>query len=351
MKFGILTFHNVPNYGAALQAFALKSYLESLSEANEVSVIDYQCCGNQGFEPKDISRGSNIFKTYIKRILMSSIGRPYIVKCKKFSDFRHQYLKICPFEVAKNEKYDCLFFGSDQIWNPRITNGLNIHYFHPDELSSKVYASYAASCGEVALIQNESTFFDLLSKLDFCGVREKSLLNYINSNNCNAFLNIDPTFLLNADQYLRMLDIKKKNKKYIFVYELMKDDRLDQYAQTVSSEKKIEIIKISGYQNWKSFGRNVEYGSGPLDFIEYIAGADYVITNSFHGVAFSLIFQKQFFAVIPPVRGSRITDLLNELNIENRLQKTIDYELVNVKIEKLIKQSKKYIEEVIMYGK
>lgn len=361
-KIGILTFHHVPNYGAVLQAYALKTYLEETSKRS-VSVIDYRGCGNGSeFDPSSVfenyCKSSSPLKTLVKKVLYYvKLAPDYRKKFKKFQDFRNEFLSMDSTENF--EEYDMLFYGSDQIWNPEITNGYDEMLFARFPNSDRIKnIAYSASCGDLAVIEKygASTFLDCLKGFDAISVREKSLQQFLTANSIESLETIDPSFLIGREQYCKALNIKAEpHEKYIFVYELHNNELLEKIAKTVAEKLNCKIITIYGNINYSRHDRQNIFDAGPIEFIKYIAEAEYVLTNSFHGMAFSLIFNKNFNIVLPPSRTSRITDFLDRINLGNRIITEeadacfdeIDYATVNSLLNQRINQSKAYIKEAI----
>lgn len=361
MKIGILTFHNVPNYGAVLQALALKTYLSKYS--NDVKIINFKCKGNDDcFSPnkwkKLLSISSNPVKGFVKKLLYNLfVSKPYKNKYVKFLEFQKKYFKMDNDIENIGLNYDLIFFGSDQIWNPKITGCYqNIYFgnFTSSNLCKK--ASYAASCGSVELIKNDNKFIELLKNLDYIGVREKSLCDYIVSKGLTCHCTCDPTFLLSKDEYQHMFSLcHRNNRKYILVYELSKDPKLDILAKKLSKEKKMKIKKICGY-----FGNSLRNYTGiafcgPLEFLDLIYNSDYVITNSFHGLAYALIFEKSFWVVPPKKRAQRLFDILDLVHLDDRVCENvdkadnfndIDYSRANVAMQNYKTDSQKYIKQI-----
>ncbi len=358
MKIGILTFHNVPNYGAALQAFALKTYLTKMG--NTVSVIDFQCPGNDSaFLPENSKKSfvasTNPIKRILKEVIYSvNIKKDYAVKWAKFENFAKKHFNISPDDI---NDFDVIFCGSDQIWNPGITNGFKSKYFCSCDMGNAVSASYAASCGDIAEFSDEqfSEFLALIKNMDFVGVREKSLCDTLKENGIEALCTVDPTFLLSSEDYIKQLNLTKMQKpKYLLQYALQNTKELDEAAAEIAKQKGLEVIKICGYVPFKSKGKGV-FNAGPQEFLQYLYNAEYIVTNSFHGVALSLIFEKDFTSSLPKSRKGRITDLLGSLSLENRILKDrnnimtdkIDYDIVGNKLSDMISCSTDYIEKVL----
>lgn len=361
-KIGILTFHNVPNYGASLQAFALKKYLENTSDST-VNIIDYQCAGNSDeFSPKNYLKSAYTsdtkLKTAIKKCLIYLFSKKnYEIKHKKFLRFNEENLAIKPYENIY-EEYDFIFCGSDQIWNYEITDGFRKPYFGLDktESSNTRIVAFSASCGDITEFpaEKKEELFQCVKNIEYIGVREKTLEKELNDAGIQAVNTIDPTFLLTAEDYRKAFNIKDTEKKgYVLEYALRKNSELDAVAQKIATEKGLEIKKICGYVSHLS--EKGIFTADPIEFLELLSGADYVVTNSFHGTSFSLIFRKNFNVVLPPSRKGRVTDLLEPLGLGNRIcfditncdSSDIDYcESEKVLNEKKV-QSKKFISNAL----
>lgn len=210
-KIGILTFHSVPNYGAVLQSYALKRFLE-MTSSQEVSIVNYQCQGNDSaFEPQEIERNIITKKEFLLKRAIKLIRytiftkREYAVKTKAFLEFREEYLNMDSCLKLLTKNYELFVCGSDQIWNPNITGGFQDYYFGANRNQNGVRTiSYAASCGDVEEIcaHYEKQFFEIIKNLDKVGVREESLNRYLTDNKVNSSCNIDPTFLLTKEDYI-----------------------------------------------------------------------------------------------------------------------------------------------------
>jgi len=357
-KIGILTFHNVPNYGAALQAFALKKYLSKITD-RDICILDFRCRGNsEEYVPENyiekICGSKNPIKSTVKKTLFSLFSKKsYYEKHEKFENFKKNHLNITAYDEVYKD-FDYVFCGSDQIWNYDITDGFQLPYFGADRsvpAETKVI-SYAASCGDIAEFPQEkkTELFSLVKNLDKIGVREDGLNEELNRNDIASVKTVDPTFLLSAQEYILSFGIDEKPAaEYLLEYALRPSAELDELSKKIASDKGLKLVKICGYCKMKN--EQGIFNAGPEEFISMIANSSYVTTNSFHGTAFSLIFRKAFNVVLPSARKGRIFDLLNKLNLQGRI--SADYELADTteidygKIEPLlngeIEKSKQFI--------
>ena len=359
-RIGILTFHNVPNYGAVLQTVALKKYVESLGY-QDVRVINYTGMGNGEETSIDnmyrrIRAINNLIKRVIKQIIFCFNRTDYINKLRKFDDFRNKYMNLDYQPEKLNDNYEVILYGSDQIWNPEITGGFNDFYYAKNISNKKIITvAFAVSCGDLSVIKGNQTFLELANNFDNISTREKSLSDYINTCGLKSECVLDPTFLLTADDYIQMFNIGKNNKsKYILVYELQRNPELLNIAKRMANGKGLKIKRICGYFNHLSINTAGIYDAGPQDFLELLNNAEYVLTNSFHGVALSVIFKKNFNVVLPKSRTSRITELLSRFALDERIveggtvnENKIDYIKVNKLVEKDIIDTRNYLISVL----
>ena len=369
MKVAILTFHRALNYGAVLQLYALSKVLKD--NGSEPKVVDYR---NELvekkyqsypfyilFERKNIFRSINIF---VKKILSISIQNE---KRKKFHEFIEQNL-IIDSRVALNgtdipSDFDVYIAGSDQIWNNSITGGLDDVYFLKYPLNKKVVkATYAASLersNHIFIKNNKEIFSSNLESLDKISVREKQIENLIQPFSKKEVTTvIDPTLLLSASVYEKLIETPKE-RGYVLVYHLSTNPDLLLSADKIAKEKKLDIIEIFAGINPYIKGDRYKQDLSPNEFLGYFKYADFVITSSFHGTCFSIIFKKQFY-VISKDSSDRQSYLLDSLNISERMisshtsvqiDRIIDFQKVDTQLEILKKHSIKFIKEVLTFKK
>ena len=239
-KIGILTFQNAHNYGALIQAFALKNYLEN--NGYIVNVINYankEIENSYLFTPKNMVKvgGFHSAKKWIKREKEIILGRKeYKKKWLKFDNFIKKYITNDKKIFDKNKidfmQYDYIICGSDQIWNPYLTGGFDDVYF-ADFNTKATKISYAASLGmsEIKDKEKEKNFFKLLQNFDFISVREEALKKYINNHlGLNVNIVLDPTLLLSEKEYKVFLhDIPYEN--YVLQYTLVDNPRVGLYGK------------------------------------------------------------------------------------------------------------------------
>lgn len=345
MKIGIITIHNSPNYGACLQSFALYKFLEQHGYSTEIIDLhrpyydDYVV--SKKYKPyshnvKSIKR--KLFD-WLKKILKSERDIPQIkdketniISESKFHDFNSQIRLSKPFrgidELYRNPpEYDVYITGSDQVWNPTQNYCLEPYFltFVKNEKALKI--SYASSIGIDRLLHKEKKDFKRwLNSYDSISVREKTAQSVLSEFvNKNIEVVADPTFLLELDYWKNIAQqANLTEKKYILLFSLSINKEMIDYAMTLSKESGKELIVLH-QKLTKEYAKgkfHVVNNAGPIEFLGYIANADFVLTDSFHCTVFSLILGVgNFYTYISPFnnRGSRIVDLLAKFEMNNHI--------------------------------
>lgn len=367
MKVGIITFSSAHNYGAMLQAYALQTAIEKMGF--QVEIIN--------FRPKVIDNVYNPFRHrrkglfdlrfYKKKAGLHLKYRYKIKKWENFENFMKNNLNVTKsFKTFYNLKsadldYDFYISGSDQIWNPEITKGLNPAYFlkFAPEKSKKI--TYAVSTGMNHVDTYDIPLFEhYLKNIDNISVREKSSVDSLSKCTDKSIdVVIDPTLLLERKNYDKIKkDDEFKNKDYIFVYALEYNEELIQMAEKISKKEKLPIIFNRPYKKFSNQMKSVPY-IGPNEFLGAISNAKYVVTNSYHGVIFSIIYNKKFLSIPNTKTPSRMLELLNSLNLNQVLFKKssdlksisdlkIDYEDVENRLNDLKKKSLSFLEKSLV---
>jgi hypothetical protein len=321
MKIGIITFHCADNYGAVLQAFALYQKLAELFDASDIYIVDYQ--------PKSIIKVYSLLNIKNMRGLISSILQlPFLLQRKyNFNKFRDLYFKL--LSLKDIDCLDYLVCGSDQIWNAEITNGLDPHYFGMIEGFKGKVIAYGASDGG-NLTNNIDIFQSFLERFEFVSVREKSMMAPLEKYGKNITVVLDPVFLPDII-FWQKIAAGQKHRNYILIYQLTQNDRLLENAYQLASHTGKQLIEITygfPYKRILKTKHKVLASVSLADFLSLFIHADYIFTNSFHGTAFSIIFNKNFYTYFLPgndKRNNRIEDLLSDSNLRNRGFSHIDF--------------------------
>lgn len=363
MKIGILTYHRAENYGGCLQAYALKYYLER--KGHKVSFVDYWPIYHAKhyyyFNPYELKKRN--WKGKIVYILYTMLSLPWLIKRKNnFKKFIKEHLRISGSPAFQNEheicneEYDAVVYGSDQIWRKQNFpdfRGYDSWYFGSWNISCIKKIAYAASIGRLECDEITIRFFrEHLTEFSFLSVREQEAQKWLEKLGYNPLLVVDPVLLLKKEIWLELYSSSKRSTgKYILFYNLLGTLESISLAKKVAQEYQCEIRELT--KNRDLHGDNKRYikSASISDFISLIANAEAVVGNSFHGVAFSIIFEKEFYAVGMGSYSERVVSLLSVLGIPERYveqnaypQNKIDYSLIRKKMELLAGCSQKYLD-------
>lgn len=358
MKIGILTFHRAENFGAVLQCYALQTFLKNLNY--EVKIIDYRCKAIENsyylLNPRILLRHQNCIKSISQYINRLSFFKDKWRKKQKYKAFRLCMLDTTRpyFRINKDLKFDAYIVGSDQVWNSLLTGGYDKAYYLDFPTSTNVKRiAYAVSNEENAL-QNmylyKTQITRSLSKFHAISVREEFFANSLNAYSPSHIdICCDPTFLLSKDSYMSIAS-KPKEDNFIFVYHVKESKSASELADYLSKQTGCKIIELhAGFSKRKDKNRHLQ-NLGPTEILGYMLKARYIITTSFHGLALSLILEKQFY-VVAQESNIRQRSLLKQLQLESRIVfdssltsiSYINYENVNRRIDKMVGFSKEYL--------
>lgn len=333
MKIAILTQPLGRNYGGMMQAFALQKVLKDMG--HQVVTIDYQR-PQPGFFYTYARQAYRLIKSIIgeeKIIINFESHFPYIFKNT------HSFIEnnILLSEYIDNEqglknnfdknKYDAVIVGSDQTWRPRYSP--NIYNFYLDFLrdnNSIKKIAYASSFGVEGWeysAEETKKCAELVALFDAVSVREESGVAL-----CKKHLEVDsdcvldPTLLLEKNDYLELIGNRYQAgaNQGVFTYFLDNNEEKKSAAEHIA--KKLQTKTYSCQAKCNSNSRNLDdYKMPPVeDWLASFANAEFIITDSFHGVVFSIIFGKPFVAIVNEKRGAaRFESLLKKINALNCL--------------------------------
>lgn len=343
MKIGILTYHNARNIGAALQAYALQKSISKLGIKSEI--IDYRCNHlDKVYEIKKITKLRSI-KDIIKWVMMWD--NPNKLK-KKFDYFNNNFQqisdKVYNRETIKESHYDIYIVGSDQVWNMNL-NGNDLTYILDFVSKPKRKVSYAASFGYKNV---PSRFVDetkkYISCLDDISVREVSGNKIVKKlTGKEAQVVLDPTLLLESTEWVELELPRIYQKDYILLYIVASTPSALKFAKELGYKHNCDVLCIHNSYKKKSGVINIRDCS-PQEFLSYIKYAKFVVSTSFHGICFSIIYNKDFFYELDEKinnNNSRIETLISMLNLwERRIrsgkvnqENNIDFNEVNLLLE------------------
>lgn len=356
-RIGILTFHCAHNYGAVLQTYGLQEQLKLMNF--DVEIIDYipryLLDPYLAVKPFRTCRTNCLTKSlaYLKFLAKEAPFVPFrLYRRKKFSEFIINRLQLSEERFFRafdeNLKYDFYVIGSDQVWNPDISNGFDTVYFGNFRTGKEAKRiSYAASMSKYNLTgQQKAELQNLLANFDRISVREDELGMYLSDNyRIDATTVLDPTLLVTPDLWHSMAEAPRK-KKYLLVYTIVLREKTMNIARRIAKERGLEIIEIvaDNIVLRDYYTSQTIVCASPGEFVGWFKNADFVVTSSFHGTAFSLIFNKQFWTIgAGDGRDSRIRTLLSHIGLENRLilsegirsDETINYVRPNKQLQAL----------------
>ena len=357
MRIGILTFHCAHNYGAVLQCYAMQEFLRS--KGHDVEVINYR--PNYLIEPYKIFSKKRFLSKNPIRILKGLIKEFILfpIRLKRFYGFENFInTKLILSKAVTKESipsnYDVYIVGSDQVWNPKITRGFDEIYFcrFPFKKEKRLYISYAASMESNTLDNKTAEYIKSnLQCFDRISVRETNLVDLLQPL-VNKFIIqvLDPTLMVPPQIWDRFLPTNENKEKYVLVYQVRGHKNTLQIAKHIAKQigAKVKVLVSSPQINTK----NTLQTATPIDFVNTIRFAACVVTTSFHGTAFSIIFNRPFYMVkLNDGADSRSISLLESLNIEDRIIginymptfSLVDYRFINEKLNDLRDKSQKIL--------
>lgn len=324
-KAGMLTFHCTENYGALLQAYALQTALESLGL--DVEILNYVPA-----QPhvKPLARFKHVVWNRCVRPLFSGPQR-----ASRTRGFRNGYLHISKDAYTTGDalqraeqRYDVFIAGSDQIWNPYLT-GRDTAYVL--DFTQKPKFAYAASFGCASLPRELMRAYQKpMQELKELSVREESGLSLVKQiSGREAAWTLDPTLLMSRAHWNRLI-VLPQQRDYILCYHMPGVSRIEQAMQTLVNDlhaRKNKPILHIGNREYERLlpTKKMITDAGPREFLGWIKCADCIVTNSFHGVVFSIVFQKEFYVLLDdlqsPLRSknTRVESLLSQLGLEERM--------------------------------
>ena len=347
MKIGLLTYHHSSNNGAMLQAYATAKALKELG--HEVQFIDLR-------QPEPHHSG-------LAKYIVNAVCYKRDIAVKNFKS--HFYPPLTQHYLSVEELranpplVDCLVVGSDQVWNPDISKEMAMAYFLDFGNEDTKRFSYASSFGVNSWPSCDITpkVRKALDRFDYLSVRETTAVNILKETfGKDSIVVVDPTMLFR--DYVELTgDVPEKNE--VVCYKL---NRTSEFFDNISAVKQLTGIPVRLLNNsYPIRGLRYTYPPSVEEWIRRIGGAQYVITDSFHGAVFSILYHRKF-AVIKNNNGkdSRLLDLLKAVGLENRaydsvkaLQENrkwidpIDYTIVLPKIEELRKTSWNYLKQAL----
>ncbi|WP_343698271.1 polysaccharide pyruvyl transferase family protein [Caulobacter sp.] len=366
-KIGIITRHCYPNYGSILQAYALENAFKQLGADPEV--IDY-------VNPSDTPLGlvaanlriSSMGRSWWKRAIYQLVQTPTFLSMG-LTFRRHQKRLLTLTHSARGAsqlKQVCSSFhmvvaGSDQIWN-RITSEIDTNYFLPFLEDEKKRASYAASLGSTKPLDEDiAKVLSSVGQFSHVSVREPSSADWLNSHGIDARSDVDPVLLHNKEFWSTFAGRSRSKSPYILVYQLHNTKQFRHRLAEVEARYGLPVIRIT--PDWKHIARHgrTKILVSPESFVAWIRDAACVVTDSFHGTAFSLRLGTPLYVIPPGKYSTRLLDVVARVGLERLVVPAdistpiteppdYDVELVHTALDAQADRSREYLRQLIETG-
>ncbi len=363
-KIGVLTFQYARNYGAQMQCYALQTYLRQLGYS--VEVINYIPEQRKPTLPKSIVIW---FRTLWNNSELRVTKKKLKKQIHEIKEFQSNFVCLTSSMTVQDLEntefdYDAIIVGSDQIWNPsQHSKGI---YFLNNFCNYKgLRISYAPCCASnVYSEENKESLSTSLNKFDSISVRNEETKQFIKAIiGKDVPIVCDPTFLVDYSDVLEKTELRVSGK-YILTYVIGSPPKeghnvfLTQLKKKYPDYKIISIVLNKIDKSLRNESDIVYSDLSPQEWLYLFKNAAFVYTDSFHGLAFSLIFRKQFLAYyVEKMRSSRFIDTASRLGLHDHILdsnmntniavKEVDYASVGSKIDKMIEDSKRYIDRAL----
>ncbi len=348
MRIRIITIHGIPNFGSVFQSYGLCKYLKE-SGYEDTEIIDYN--------PAYYNKGS--IKTLLGRVLNY---KSYIIRTRKFRDFVAKNLSLTSKKFktinelsTENFDADVYIAGGDQLWNVFHDSGNDPAYRLTCFNGKKI--SYATSMGQKDFPPDElKKLANDIRDFSSIAVREASSVPLLKSQGLAATNVVDPVYLLPVEEYEKFL-VPVNQPDYMVVYLVTPSKLLEDTITYLKNKYNLRVILCSGFSK-KCTCDEFKKDLGPDEILSYIKNAKIVLSSSFHATAFSIMFQKQFYTILPDTHtNERIEDLLekrglsyrivkNDTKFDENFDKEIDYSSIK-DYSCLVEKSKDYLKNAL----
>ncbi len=342
MKIRIITIHQIPNFGSALQSYALCRYLQRQGYT-DTALIDY---------------APSYFFSLRTRIGQALNFKAYRTRTKKFQAFHQANTPLTEkrfTRLSQLQRYafdaDVYIAGGDQLWNVYYPAGRDPAYRLAFTAGKKI--SYGTSMGQSQFPEEElSALAKTLEEFSAVSVREEASARQLREKGIPAVQSVDPVFLLPPEAYQKFIH-PVPQPRYLLVYLVTASPLLEKTIAYLAKTYRLKVILCSGFTckcTCDAFLRDL----GPEEILSYIAQAEIVLSSSFHATAFSVMLKKQFFTILPDQHtNERIEDFLAKRGLSHRiitekayredaLRQTIDYAALP-DYTPVIRQSQQYL--------
>lgn len=321
-RVSFITIHIGSNFGSVLQTIATSETLKRIGcEPVCVNYVPPRVAKRKRDKvclPRQIFRWLWGIYTYPKKILEKNAYGEYLRKYCDLSDpifAEDSFPDKCP-------KAEVYLTGSDQVWNVKHNQGVDTHYFFDGIEGEKV--SFASSIGNTEISEEErAAFMKYLSGYSSISVREDSAVKLLASLGLKATQLLDPVFMLDEKQWQQFTSENRRVKEpYLLIYtpyNTVDKGIIYRHARRIADKEHLKLVTFSWtYYKDKDADITIRFAS-PGDFLNLMTNAEYVITNSFHGTAFSINLKKRFWVFLPSGFTTRITSVLTRFGLYDRL--------------------------------
>jgi hypothetical protein len=329
MKVSIITLHTIKNYGSVLQTYATQRKFEQMGV--QVEFVDYcrKSALDQNLLQTYLSDSKRWNRNFLTRFVYKVVMQPSLRRIiRVFNDFVKRNIHLTPQKYLSIEELkkdppeaDVYCTGSDQVWNSYWNRGIEEPYFLEYVPKGKKCFSYAASFGKTKLDDDEKAITkQLLEKYSAISMRESSGVQILNDLGISGSIQIlDPTLILEAEEWKKLMASRQIRKKYLLIYQLNKNHEMDLYAKRLAQMKGLKLIRLSyDYHHILKPGRLICCPEVEK-WLSLFYYADHIVTDSFHGTAFSIQFKKQFSVFYPPRFSGRLESILQLTGLKNRV--------------------------------
>ena len=385
-KVGIITIVNVNNYGAELQAFATFRKLQLMGYNAEI--INYLYYKDWRYIDSKMSRSFNSMSikgkiiyfakyrvaSFVLNKILPLICKDVKQRIANFNSFHQHNTRFSKLYKSMKDLYtdtpiyDVYMVGSDQVWNRNASSSIE-PYFLTFAPHSALTVSYASSFG-VSKIENNSIANRIklgLSSIKTISVRESSGVNLVKElTGRTAQLVCDPTLLLNKSEWtMFMKPVSNMPQRYVLIYQLSESDAIVKLATRIGKQEQIPVYRICkrAFKVKKDKGVVNILNAGPSEFLSLITNASFIITNSFHGTAFSINFDVPFYTVVSAKKknNNRMESLLDYVGLGKRIVKDdvditnlpivgYDVNATQLKLKSFRLESEKFLEDALAYN-
>ncbi|MBC7980914.1 MAG: polysaccharide pyruvyl transferase family protein [Armatimonadetes bacterium] len=357
-QIAIITLHSPHNFGAMLQAYALQTAIASLGHNAEILDYGSHPQAPEIFNRSDLKALPHAFLCFVHR-------KARYKRFERFAAFADQHMKLTRHYTDRNSlrehppQHDVLVCGSDQIWNPTHHDFQPEFFLHFGQDTARRIA-YAPSFGVAEIPgDKQQPLARVTRSIGHLSCRETSGVKVLENITGRHVTHVcDPTLLLTAETWLSIAKAPQDLPgKYILVYALENSPALREAVAKITITLSLPVVCIQVNVRNPDFPcTRVIRDAGPREFLGLVANASYIITNSFHGCVFSILFQKQFFSPLHGKLNERMRDFFSFTGLTDcqdlavtlkSLPRQIDYEAVHSILNGLITNSKEYLKNAI----